>query len=180
MIAPAGAERRSRLIRVAAVMGCTLLVLAGAFLFTLRSNADASSVTSAVHDAYAKHLADFATENATLLSGDYAPGATVTWTGDTRNWGGEYVGSEAIGSFYSGFFSVYVTDSFENAVYSVQPAGGRATVNGSMLLVGLGITNQSIRATIVSSAVYQRVNGAWVIESETWAFQTFFILQPLF
>ncbi len=175
--APASANR-GRLVRVAVVMTCTLIVLAGIFVFTLQSNAATASVTSQVHDAYAKHASDFASGNLTVLMGDYGPAATVLWTGDTRNWGGEFSNSSGIQAFFTRFLSVYPTISLQNVTYSVMSQGNGATVEGSATLIGLNVSNQSLRAPILTQTVYTRDNGVWVISSETWSFQNFFILQP--
>lgn len=172
-------ERRGRLLRVAAVMVVTLVVLAGIFLFTLQSNATNVSTASEVHDAFATHLTDFTSANATRATSDYGSSATLVWNGDGRNWVGTYVSSTAINAFFSRYFSVYRTDSMHNIAYSVQTVANGATVNGSVQLIGLSISNQSMSALILTQATYSHVDGAWVISSETWTFQSFNILQPL-
>jgi hypothetical protein len=172
-------ERRGRLFRVAAVMVVTLVILAGIFLFTLQTNATNVSTAAQVHDLFAAHLTDFTSANATRATSDYASGATLVWTGDGRNWVGTYVGSTAIHAFFSRYFSVYRTDSMHAVVYSVQAVGNGATVNGSVQLIGLSISNQSMSASILTQATYSHANGAWVISRETWTFLNFNILPPL-
>ena len=161
-------------------MVVTLVILAGAFVYTLQSNAASATVESEVHGAFANHLSDFSTANSTILTGDYGPSATVIWTGDTRNWGGSYMNSSRIQAFFTRYFSVYITDSMYNITYSVQTAGSGATVDGSVQLIGLSITNQSMSASILTQDTYLKLHGEWEITSETWTFQSFNILPPFY
>jgi hypothetical protein len=174
-----GPERRRRLLRVAVVMVITLIVLVGVFVLTLEGNDAVASTTSQVRDAYARHLSDFSMGNATLLTGGYLPNATLDWTGTARNLEGEYDGSGVIGKFYSEYFSTFTSASVQNETYTVQAVGRGATVNGSLELIGSATSGQSMTATITAQADYVHVNGEWVISSETWDFQSFFVEPPL-
>jgi len=166
---------RGRWKRVVLVMVVTLVVLAGVFFGTLQGNANSATVTSQVREAYSSHLSHYSDVNASILAADYAPNATMVWTGDARNLEGSYATSAIIKEFFSGYFGVFSSVSVKNATYSVQAAGKGAEVNGSLQLLGSTTTGQSMTASISAQETYSRVNGEWVISSETWYFNTFFI-----
>lgn len=168
-------SNRARWIRVAAVMVITLVVLASFFVFTLEDNAQASNVTSEVRAAFARHLQNFSTANATLLSEDYTPGATLIWTGNARNLEGEYANASVIKEFFSHYFLVFSSVSVKNATYSVQEVKSGVAVNGSLELLGGATSGQSMMASANTSTTYVRDDGNWVISSETWTFVTFFL-----
>jgi len=180
MSAPNGSpEGRKRLLRVAAVMVATLVILGGVFVFTLESNDAVASTTTQVRDAYARHLSDFSSGNATLLTADYLPNATLEWTGTARNLEGAYDGVGIIDQFYSKYFATFTSASVQNDTYTVQAVGKGATVNGTLDLIGAATSGQSMTATVTAQADYVHVDGVWMISSETWSFQTFYIEQAL-
>jgi len=125
---------------------CTLVILGGVFVFTLENNAHTASVTSQVRDAFSRHLSDFASENATVLTADYEPAASVVWTGNARTWEGIYSNSTGINEFFSRYYSVYPTLSVHNATYTVQAVGGGATVNGSLGILALATNGNQMVA----------------------------------
>ncbi len=178
----AGAQstsRRGRLLRAALVVVSTFAVLAGIFAFTLHGNGVNASVVSQVRDSFGLHLSNFDSENTTLLTRDYAPNATLAWVGTTRGLGGDYSGTAAIKQFYSTFFSKITNVSVKNATYTVRSVGGGATLNGTFAVLGGGPQSQTLSGEVMMSASYVRVNGEWVISSETWDFLGLSLQRPL-
>ncbi len=179
-----GSAGRGRLRRVVAVVVVTLVVLGGVFAFTLYNNAQAAATASQVHGAFARHLVDFTSANTTLLVGDFAPNATLSWVGETRGLGGTpgvtTVSSPSlISNFYSRFFTKFPSFSISNVTYAVQVVGGGATVNGTLNLLGGGQNVQSIMGQVATSATYAHVNGEWLISSETWNFVNLEVQAPI-
>lgn len=160
-------------------MVVTLVVLAGVFVSTLQTNANAATVTAQVRQAYSSHLMHFSSVNSSALSEDYAPNATMIWTGDARNLEGSYTTSSIIKEFFSSYFGVFSSVSIQDSTYSVQAVGRGAEVNGSLELLGATTSGQSMTASISTQETYSRSNGVWVISSETWYFNSFFVEAPL-
>jgi hypothetical protein len=176
---PGAPSDRGRWKRVAIVVAVTLVVLAGVFWGTVQDNANAATVVSQVRQAYSGHLSHFSDINSSVMAADYAPNAEMVWTGNARNLGGSYATSSIIKEFFSNYFRVFTSVSVKNATYSVIPAGKGAEVNGSIELLGSTPAGQSMTASIVTQETYTHENGEWVISSETWYFNSFFIEPPL-
>jgi len=179
-----GSAGRGRLLRVAVVTVTALVILVGVFAFELNNNAAAASVTSQVHDAFARHLANFKSANTTKLTADFAPNATLAWVGETRGLGGtpgitSVNTPSLIGGFYSRFFTKFPSFSVSNVTYTVQVVGSGATVNGSLVLLGGGPNVQSVMGQVTASVAYVHVNGEWAISSETWDFVYLNVQPPL-
>ena len=179
-----GSAGRGRLLRVAVVMVAALVILGGVFAFTLYNNAEAATVATDVHAAFARHLTDFTSANETSLMADFTPNATLAWVGETRGLGGTpgvttVATPSLIGSFYSRFFVKFPSFSVSNVTYAVQAVGSGAVVNGSLVLLGGGPNVQSIMGQVTTTATYVHVNGEWLISSETWNFVNLLVQSPL-
>jgi len=175
----AGLTLRRPLLRVAIVTVSTLAILTAIFAFTLNSNGAAVATSSEVRSAFNLHALNFASENATLLMGDYRPNATLEWVGTTRGLGGTANGTAAIGRFFSAFFSKVTSVSIENGAYSVRPVAGGAILNGTFVLRGGGPQGQSIAGEVMVKVTYAHLGGGWVILSETWNFVSLSVQRPL-
>ncbi len=174
-----GSARRGRLLRVALVTVSALVVLGGIFAFTLSGNGATASTTSEVRGTFTQHLSNFASENTTLLTRDYAPNATLEWVGTTRGLGGTYNTTNMISQFYSTFFSKVTNVSVKNSTSAVQIVGGGATVNGTFSLLGGGPQVQILTGEVSLRVAYIHVNGVWEISSETWDFLSLNLQRPL-
>jgi len=124
--------------------------------------------------AFLVHLSDLDTRNVTLALLDYAPNATMIYSGTTLGIGGTYNGSANIKytleTFIGGDKSLNFTSTSVKAnriAFEAVDLMSNITFTGSSSILG------NFNGTVVASYSYSLQQGRWVILQEDWNFTSY-------
>lgn len=145
-----------------------------------------SSNGSELVQTWLYHLAKLQSANTTEALDDYAPNATVVWSGDIYGWGGNFTGTSEIGThlqdwFQSNGVNTFVCNCFVPAnLYlriesfnSTSTPSGTAGIGATLFFAGSSHLYGAFNGTVSTEYQYFYQNGGWLISQEHWSFETF-------
>ena len=149
--------------------------------------AEGSNASSNVFQSWIAHLSKLQRFDPNSALADYAPNATVVWSGDTQGWGGNYTGRSEIGTILNSWFqengngtATYPIALAPNSLYLridstniTREASGGISIGARLDFSGQSRILGAFNGTISSKSVYVPQNGTWLISREDWHFETF-------
>lgn len=134
-----------------------------------------------VATSYTGHLLALQAINPGDFLSFYEQNATVEWKGLSGGCDGNYTGLAELGPLLAGLMSDQQYLGVFNESLRIGTVGGYWVVNSTFSLAGNSTGSKSIaspyagafEATIAAQDSYARVDGKWMIASETWNFLHF-------
>jgi len=132
----------------------------------------ASNLTAAFQ-ALRSHLYNLEGQNVSVALEDYAPNATVVWSGTTQGLGGTYIGTQDIGKLLQAWMGgdrnlTIVAKSLNGS----RASDGTADIDASLAFSGVDHVLGEINGTVAATYLFE-YQGSWVIVHEDWVFKTF-------
>jgi hypothetical protein len=139
-----------------------------------------------VRSAYAAHLQNIGSENATVLGSEYERNATLQLTGNVSGLAGQYQNNDSIRTFYQSLFDAEIgfpTINVTDVDYTVSVSGTATALvdsnftlygndTGFSFMVALGGVTVYV-ANIRGDVSYVRHGDDWLISNETLDFLAF-------
>ena len=112
--------------------------------------------------------------NESAILSDYAPNATVVWSGSTYGMGGTYTGTQNIKHLYQVMEGDFQNTTFTAESYEAGYASnGTPGVQAHLAFVGHSPILGTFKGTISASYQYVHGDGTWLISQEDWDFEAF-------